>query len=462
MKIKAITACFAAFAAAIAISGCSDVMPERGEVQPLDYNESVAAIDNPDSGFYRPIYVRVTENGVSYNESIVNASTRLYHLRCDISAFSAAVNGVADKPLTQAALGGLNDMLAYLRANDKNAVVRFAYDSEYRGEANKEPTLPVILQHVEQLCGVLDDYSATVTAVETGLIGPWGEMHTSAIANAEHITPIVDAFLTRLSNVPVLVRTPKMIYDYIGIAGDDAEDYVVGASDKAYYLGLYNDGYLGSDTDLDTYADRDRDIAFLSGQTAHLPFGGEVTVPDSTLHDIDVCVPEMFRIHLSYLNLEWDNRVIDKWKNSLYTSDSGNDKAYYGKTAFEYISNRMGYRFVIKKSIIGVNDDASEVRVELDLENVGFGNMNKRKRAALVFADGNGEIKAVEQAGEFAGGTKVAYSASVELESGDYDVYLRLYGDELDGAPLYCVRFANDGLWNANIKANKIGSVKKR
>ena len=462
MKIKAITACFAAFAAAIAISGCSDVMPERGEVQPLDYNESVAAIDNPDSGFYRPIYVRVTENGVSYNESIVNASTRLYHLRCDISAFSAAVNGVADKPLTQAALGGLNDMLAYLRANDKNAVVRFAYDSEYRGEANKEPTLPVILQHVEQLCGVLDDYSATVTAVETGLIGPWGEMHTSAIANAEHITPIVDAFLTRLSNVPVLVRTPKMIYDYIGITGDDAEDYVVGASDNAYYLGLYNDGYLGSDTDLDTYADRDRDIAFLSGQTAHLPFGGEVTVPDSALHDIDVCVPEMFRIHLSYLNLEWDNRVIDKWKNSLYTSDSGDDKAYYGKTAFEYISNRMGYRFVIKKSIIGVNDDASEVRVELDLENVGFGNMNKRKRAALVFADGNGEIKAVEQAGEFAGETKVAYSASVELESGDYDVYLRLYGDELDGAPLYCVRFANDGLWNANIKANKIGSVKKR
>ena len=448
MKIKAITACFAAFAASIAISGCSDVMPERGEVQPLDYNESVAAIDNPDSGFYRPIYVRVTENGVSYNESIVNASTRLYHLRCDISAFSAAVNGVADKPLTQAALGGLNDMLAY--------------DSEYRGEANKEPTLPVILQHVEQLCGVLDDYSATVTAVETGLIGPWGEMHTSAIANAEHITPIVDAFLTRLSNVPVLVRTPKMIYDYIGITGDDAEDYVVGASDKAYYLGLYNDGYLGSDTDLDTYADRDRDIAFLSGQTAHLPFGGEVTVPDSASHDIDVCVPEMFRIHLSYLNLEWDNRVIDKWKNSLYTSDSGDDKAYYGKTAFEYISNRMGYRFVIKKSIIGVNDDASEVRVELDLENVGFGNMNKRKRAALVFADGNGEIKAVEQAGEFAGETKVAYSASVELESGDYDVYLRLYGDELDGAPLYCVRFANDGLWNANIKANKIGSVKKR
>lgn len=57
MKIKAITACFAAFVAAIIISGCADVMPERGEVQPLDYNESVAAIDNPDAGFYRPIYV---------------------------------------------------------------------------------------------------------------------------------------------------------------------------------------------------------------------------------------------------------------------------------------------------------------------------------------------------------------------------------------------------------------------
>ena len=51
MKIKAITACCAAFAASIANSGCSDVTPEHGEVQPLDYNESVAAIDNPDVGF---------------------------------------------------------------------------------------------------------------------------------------------------------------------------------------------------------------------------------------------------------------------------------------------------------------------------------------------------------------------------------------------------------------------------
>lgn len=462
MKVRITALILSVFFIAAGFAGCGKTGAGDKHVQDLNYEESTEKISNPDQGFYRPLYVKINEHGAAYDKGVINSQTQLYHLRCDISAFSATVNGVADKPLTQAALDGLTDMLAYLRASDKNAVVRFAYDCEFRGEANKEPTLPVILQHVEQLCGVLDDYSATVTAVETGLIGPWGEMHTSAIANAEHITPIVDAFLTRLSDVPVLVRTPKMIYDYIGIAGDDAEDYVVEASDKAYRLGLYNDGYLGSDTDLGTYADRDRDIAFLSRQTAHLPFGGEVTVPDSALHDIDVCVPEMFRIHLSYLNIEWDNRVIDKWKNSLYTSDSGNDKAYYGKTAFEYISNRMGYRYVIKKSIIGVNDDASEVRVELELENVGFGNMNKRKRAALVFADGNGEIKAVEQAGEFAGETKVAYSASVELESGDYDVYLRLYGDELDGVPLYCVRFANDGLWNANIKANKIGSVKKR
>ena len=47
------------------------------------------------------------------------------------------------------------------------------------------------------------------------------------------------------------------------------------------------------------------------------------------------------------------------------------------------------------------------------------------------------------------------------LESGKYDVYLRIYGEELQSVPLYCVKFANDGLWNDDLKANKIGSFER-
>lgn len=456
MKYKKIISAVVATLIAVmclSLSGC------KGNQQQLNYEESVEKINNPDQGFYRPIYVRVTESDVTYNKNIVNNSTQLYHLRIDISAFSKAVNNVADKPLTQTALDGLTGLLSFLKGKDKNAVVRFAYDPSYGGQKNKEPDFQMVLKHVEQIGKIFEGYDNTVTAIEVGLVGPWGEMHSSSIANAEHFTPLIDAFLTHTSNIPVLVRTPKMIYDYLGIKLADIDNYTVSSDNKAYRLGLFNDGYLGSNSDLGTYTDREREIEFLSKQTDHLPFGGEVVVPDSPLHDIATCLPEMDKINLSYLNIEWNNNVVDKWKNSTYTKACGSDKIYYGKTAFEYIENHMGYRFVLTSSTFEYNNVSDKLNIELKIKNVGFGNLNKIKHAKLIFVDANGAVAFTKDAEDFTGNTIAKYSAKINAENGKYDVYLRLYGEELDGTPLYCLQFANDGLWNAELKANKIGSV---
>lgn len=461
MKIKKKILTFIALAMALTctfLSACGTKEKPQSYVQELNYTESSEKIDNPDQGFYRPIYVRMTEEGASYNKNIVTDATRLYHLRIDISAFSAAVNGTADKPLSGAALNGLEELLTFLKEKDKNAVVRFAYDPSYNGAKDKEPALHTILEHIEQVCPVLNKYESTITAIEAGLVGPWGEMHSSAIANAENITPIVDKLLKKTKKIPVLVRTPKMIYNYLGITLDDAENYTIDTKEDAYRLGLYNDGYLGSNTDLGTYTDREREIRFLSRQTDHLPYGGEVVIPDSPLHDIDVCLPEMQEINLSYLNEEWNNNVIDKWKNTYYTQSSGTDELYYGKTAFEYIQNHMGYRFVLKNSTLSYTSKLNKLGVELKLENVGFGNLNKGKQAQLIITDESGAVAFTKPVGEFYGDAEVSYSAKLKLEYGKYDVYLRLCGEEAENTPLYCLQFANDGLWNSALKANKIGS----
>lgn len=460
MKINKHVLALIAVLTCVLLTACGAAKQKpQSYVQQLNYAESVEKINNPDQGFYRPISVKVTDDGASYNRNIVSDATRLYHLRIDISAFSAAVNAAEDKPLSQAALDGLKDLLGFLKEKDKNAIVRFAYDPSYGGAKDKEPALQTILRHIEQVCSILNSYENTVTAIEAGLIGPWGEMHSSAIANAQNISPIIDKFLDCTASIPVLVRTPKMIYNYLGITLDEAENYTIGANKKAYRLGLYNDGYLGSDSDLGTYTDRARDIKFLSRQTDHLPYGGEVVIPDSTLHNIEVCLPEMKDIHLNYLNIEWNNNVIDKWKNSNYTRDCGTDELYYGKTAFDYIQNHMGYRFVLKKSTLLYSDKLDELSVELKLQNVGFGNLNKKKKARLIITDESGAVAFTKTVGEFSGGAELRYSAKPSLNNGKYDVYLRLYGDETEETPLYCLQFANDGLWNADLKANKIGNI---
>ncbi len=446
---------------AAGFAACGKTNAGEKHVQDLNYEESIEEISNPDQGFYRPVYVKINENGAMYNKDVINSQTQLYHLRCDISAFSEAVNKAADKPVTDEALKGLDALLFFLKENDKNAIVRFAYDPGYNGSADKEPALEVMLGHVKGVCSVLNRYVNTVTAIETGLIGPWGEMHTSAAANKEHITPLINAFLTAASEIPVLVRTPEMIYNYINVSYDKVEEISISPDEKAYRLGLYNDGYLGSESDLGTYRNRERDINFLSVQNAHLPFGGEVTVPDSPFHNIETCLPEMNKIHLSYLNIEWDNRVIEKWKNTFYTDACGLEKQYYGKTAFTYIQNRLGYRFVLKNSVFTYSSSSEKLNVRLTLQNAGFGNLNRNKRAKLIFTDSTGAAVYIADYGEIAVKDELEFNVKHGLESGKYDVYLRIYGEELQSAPLYCVKFANDGLWNDELKANKIGSFER-
>jgi len=459
MKFKKIILTFAVFVAVLLSTVFSACETLQSHVQQLNYTESTDKINNPDQGFYRPVFVRMTEDGVSYNKNIINSSTQLYHLRIDISSFSAAVNGESDKLLNQTALDGLQELLSYLKERDKNAVVRFAYDAYYNGGKDKEPALPIILEHIRKVCPVLNCFENTITAVEAGLIGPWGEMHSSAIANAANISPIIEAFLTNAESIPILVRTPKMIYDYLGITVKDIDNYTIPADQKAYRLGLYNDGYLGSGNDLGTYSDRQREIEFLSRQTDHLPFGGEVVIPSSNLHDIDVCLPEMHKINLSYLNVEWNNQVIDKWKNSTYTKECGTDEIYYGKTAFNYIENRMGYRFVLTNSVFKYAEKLDKFQAEISLNNVGFGNLNRTKRAKLIILNESGEVAFSQDLQDFTGNETYEFSTNLNLESGKYEVYLRLYGEEAEGTPLYCLQFANEGLWNADLKANKIGEL---
>lgn len=424
--------------------------------QQLDYTESLEKINNPDQGFYRPVYVRVTEDGAAFNKNIINDTTQLYHLRGDISAFSKEVNGDADKPLTDGALDGIKSVLDLLKERQKNAVVRFCYDPSYNGAKDKEPRPDIILRHIEQLCTVLNGYETTVTAIEAGLVGPWGEMHSSAIANKENITPIIDKLLSCTQNLPVLVRTPKMIYNYLGITEAEAENFVIPKESKAYRLGIFNDGYLGSSSDLGTYTNRGRDISFLANQTGHLPYGGEVVVPSSDLHDIDKCTPEMFKINLSYLNIEWHYDVIDKWKSSTYSAACGDDALYYGRSAFTYIENRMGYRFVVRDSTFKYKSGKAPLEIRLNIENVGFGNMTKEKKAKLIFTDGDNKAVKEAEVGCFTGAGEITYKATPALENGEYSVYLCVYGGEDCSYP---VRFANGGMWNGDLNANYIGKV---
>ncbi|MDE7330034.1 MAG: DUF4832 domain-containing protein, partial [Clostridia bacterium] len=419
------------------------------------YTESTRKIANPDQGFYTPLYVEVRDGGVYYGN--IDPSVQLFHLRIDISAFSSKAGGT-DKPFTADALDGLDGLLDYLCKNEKSAIVRLAYDPKFAGSKDMEPSLETMLGHISQFCGVLNKYEITVTAIEAGLIGPWGEMHSSAVAKPEVISRLTAEYIANTANIPVLVRTPKMIYDYIGITAEDAENYTADRESPAYRLGIFNDGYLGSDSDLGTYTNRARDVAFVGRQSDRLPFGGEAVAAGSALNDIENCVPEMFEVHLSYLNSLWDSGVIAKWKNSVYSSSCGSEDAYYGKTAYEYIENRMGYRIVVSGSKTAYG--GGKASVKLNFKNLGFGNFNRVYSADLIITDGAGKVVCRGTAGRFDGSASAEYEIPAELAAGEYKVYICVYGMERDGNPAYTVQFANEGIYSETLRANLVGELK--
>ena len=226
--------------------------------QDLDYSENIKKLLNPDQGFYSAACVQVGKDTIADRTYIINNNFQLYHLRMDISAFSKVVNGVEDIPLTQKALENIDQMLSVYQKKKKNVIIRFAYDKNFDGKKDQEPSVNMMIQHITQLSPILTKYNIVLTAIEVGMVGPWGEMHSSKIATAETINLLMKAFIEKTSNIPILVRTPKMIYNYLNITIKDIDSTIIKPGAPEYKLGLFNDGYLGSSSDLGTYYNRNK------------------------------------------------------------------------------------------------------------------------------------------------------------------------------------------------------------
>jgi len=272
--------------------------------------ESKDFIKNPDQGFYRPVIVTITPSSF---KSSKNNPDQIYHLRCDISEFSGAVNSDGkDKKLTDIALNGLDEYLNKLKLENKNAVIRFAYDQNYSGKTNAEPSLSMIEEHIKQLSKIINKHLDTLTAIEAGMLGPWGEMHTSKIATNENKALIFKYWLENTKDIPVLGRTPFALFTYFNKTLDEMEKYKINKGDKGSRLGIFNDCYLSSDNDVGTYRiNRTREVNWLSNQNQNLPFGGE-TCGVHKMSDADICLPEMRLLCLSYLNIEYFQDVYQK------------------------------------------------------------------------------------------------------------------------------------------------------
>lgn len=424
--------------------------------------ETTERLLNPGIGFYRTAPFKLDTSNSGGTDITLSANYNLHHLRIDLSAFAKVNNNFADIELTDQALNKLDENLKKLYEHEKCAIVRFAYD-KFNGVANKEPSESMILRHIEQISSVLNRYPYTISAIEVGMVGMWGEMHTSTLANLTTIDHLIDQFLICTNDFPILVRTPKMIYHYLGISLADIDHYRIPSNSPAYRLSIFNDGYLGSSSDLGTYTNREKEIEWLSYQTLHLPYGGEVM--DTELSNFENCLDEMRQIHLSYLNYEWNNRTTQqKWVTTFCTKALKNDAIKYQltsphnlMTAQQYIENRMGYRFLVKEQKIQVTNH--QLQLYMKIINIGFGNLSKTAHATIILQNQKQQNFYFPITESFTGQGNYNLKINHELAAGEYKVYYCPHLDFRDNLPYYTIAFANQQMYDTNLKANLLGTA---
>ena len=492
------------------------VETSNGVLQNLDYRDDDKVIYNPDMGFYyRATIAKCTPSGIENTDKVIeyiNYTTNtfaqsdntfnvnnlwgyifdLVHLEFDLSELSGTSNE-SKQDYEELNLTGIDDIFNALRTNHKTAIIRFAYDKDYannlqsvEGWTHKacEPLdFEVIKKHINVICGKVAEYSDVITAVECGMIGPWGEMHSTEYGESKkngllvgYILEVIETFINDLDalncKVPVLVRQPRFMYSYT--LKDPAYDgsYVpsevtINKDSNLYRIGFFNDAYLDTVTDQGTYKvvepikntakaseTRNKEIAFMEAFTNHTPFGGEML----GTYGVDKGSAEEFeKVHLSYLNISYDYTMYEELNK--YSSPKAGD------TMFQYLLKHMGYRYYLKSSTFSCNDEKTDLAVALTFENNGFGNLPyHREKGLTVYFVQNGAVKAEETVqNTLFDGKENSFTVSVEnLSEGEYEVYLKIADVTKQGNYDYPIRLANpESMWNETLKATKIGSFKK-
>ena len=329
---------------------------------------------NPNRGFYHMCRV-VLDSGRDFEsyESMAAAHRQTYPddtlVLLEINLGGYRAGGIDD-----AGLENLDKLLSVWEGRDISLIIRFLYDWDGDGLTAEPDELDTVLGHIAQVGPVVQSYGDLIFGLQGLFVGSWGEMHGTKFGNnfAELAKALDDATGRSMF---LSVRTPAQLREILK-AHPDMEPR----------LGLFNDGMLGSDTDLGTYdmADqgaerrtREQELTFQESMCLSVPNGGEVVIENS-YNDFENAVADLARMRVAYLNGAYDPAVLDKWAD---TDLSG--YGFEGMSGLDYIERRLGYRLRVEGS--GRLADGS---VYFEFCNDGFGAMLFPCVARLVSGSG--------------------------------------------------------------------------
>lgn len=139
---------------------------------------------------------------------------------------------------------------------------------------------------------------------------------------------------------------------------------------------------------------------------------------------------------------------------------------YYGQDCYNFIRQHLGYRFVLRKSMMtgSILDPGDTMSFDLAIENTGFHKLVREKKTELVL-ENNGKVISMPLDVDATDWIEGVHTISKDIElpgnitGGKWKVYLRIVPDAEKIYTAYGIPFANDNIYNKELGANLIGEI---
>lgn len=311
----------------------------------FEFQESESATPNPDRGMFDQVLVKNSLRLPALSNDYKNH--RVYFL----------LDEYLDRPLASQDLIQLEEGLQKVASAEHRLVLRFFYDwpspdvvaSGLKSRRARTASFSMMARHIQQLSPVLKRNSKAIFAVESGMIGFWGEQHgdTPEKQNSAVISSIVDLWRSELkgTSIQVLARYPKALGAHVGRHPEMLVEQP--------RFGYWND-CLGAHDD-----DNMRPV------TAAIMLGETCGLAPRYDYSCNTMIAYFKAARLSLLHAHYFQPTISQWREN--------------GCLFE-IQKQLGYRYVIRE----MKFIAEKMLLELRVDNVGWGGSHISRPLYLV------------------------------------------------------------------------------
>ncbi|CAF1315669.1 unnamed protein product [Adineta ricciae] len=410
---------------------------------------------NPERGWITHRFSDDIYDVNSLRSSVEKVSLLL--IKIDISAYRNSSH------IGQSKLNEIRSVLATCRQQGLKAIMHSAYSWDLV-LAPELKNLETVKAHIMDMKPIYYEYEDIIVAVEMGMFGPWGEMHSSyfSTTNTALFYPIKTSALrevhaTYMSTLPttrsVILRTPYYIRQVFNsdIPLSSAEAY---SKNPKARTGYHNDAYLASSSDEGTFDygwSRAQELAYIGQMTRYAFFGGETFgTPNSAYNKAQNALAESKQQHMTYLNRDYNPPIYNAW----------------GTAVKQEFTRKLGYCFQLQslshsKEVV----PGGILSFSLKLQNIGFAAMHLTRPVKLTLDNdktGNARITYnttlsvdprtwTPEANVISIDRKLC--VPVNIKEGVWRLLLTLpdVSTRLQSDVRYTVRLANKNIWNTSI-----------